>query len=303
MATELKAPIFLLGNVRSGTTMIQDLFGLHPEVVTWFEPRTIWMYADPGRPHDRFDASDAKPAVVKYIRMRFLDYQRQHGGLRIMEKTPSNVLRVPYMNAIFPEAKYVYIVREPLAYLSSSELKWRREISWAKLRKRIAEVPKSQLHYYAWRYFVDKFRKKVLRRKYVSVWGVRYPGIYDDLKDDPIETIIARQWAFASEQVERDLDELDPHLVLRVRYEDFVLNPVEEFRRILAHFGLGSSLRIDEAVRNTVDKDRQNKWKRLKPGSLAPCLPILQPEMERHGYTIPEEFREAFEDLPSPHVA
>ncbi|TIS11405.1 MAG: sulfotransferase, partial [Mesorhizobium sp.] len=35
---ELKPPIFLIGNYRSGTTITQKLIGLHPDVVTWYEP-------------------------------------------------------------------------------------------------------------------------------------------------------------------------------------------------------------------------------------------------------------------------
>ena len=46
MAARLKPPIFLIGNYRSGTTITQNLIGLHPDIVTWYEPRTLWLYAD-----------------------------------------------------------------------------------------------------------------------------------------------------------------------------------------------------------------------------------------------------------------
>ena len=38
LATNLRPPIFLIGNYRSGTTIAQNLIGLHPDVVTWYEP-------------------------------------------------------------------------------------------------------------------------------------------------------------------------------------------------------------------------------------------------------------------------
>jgi len=56
---ELRPPIILIGNHRSGTTLTQELFGLHPDVVTWYEPRTLWRYPDPGRPDDESDERDA----------------------------------------------------------------------------------------------------------------------------------------------------------------------------------------------------------------------------------------------------
>ena len=155
---ELKPPIFLLGNVRSGTSLMHDLFDMHPEVKSWYEPRTIWTYADPARRHDRFDEGDATPRVINYIRSRFLDYQQRHGDARIMEKTPSNLLRIPYVRAIFPEAKYLYLVREPLANISSSELMWSTPVRPHKVWRRLKETPKSQLHYYFGRYLVDHGR-------------------------------------------------------------------------------------------------------------------------------------------------
>ena len=229
MSRELKPPIFLLGNVRSGTTMMWEYFDLHPQVKSWYEPRTVWVYADPRRLHDRFDEADATPGVVRYIRKRFLNYQEHHGGLRVMEKTPSNLVRIPYVQKIFPESKYLYMVRSPLSYLSSSELKWRKAITLRHALDRLWESPTSQLPYYAGRLFVDHFRKKVLRKKHVSVWGIRYEGIYDELKVMDTEEVIAKQWAYASRQANEDLKKLDPAKVLYMRYEDFVADPIGKF--------------------------------------------------------------------------
>jgi hypothetical protein len=293
MSGKLKPPIFLLGNVRSGTSMIQDLFGLHPEVVPWFEPRTIWIYADPRRRHDRFDATDASPRVASYIRSRFLRYQTENGGRRIMEKTPSNVLRIPYMNAIFPESRFLYLIREPLANLSSSELMWRLPIHRHKLWRRIKETPKSQLRHYVGRFAVDQARVRILRRRHVSIWGVRYPGIYDDLKRMSAEEVIATQWTRSSIRARDDVADLPAGSVLTMRYEDFVAEPVASFSRILEHFELEITNSIKMALRERVDAGRQQKWRRLDDTTINKCLPILRNEMSRHGYDIPEEYRES----------
>jgi len=288
----LKPPILLIGNVRSGTSMMHDLFDLHPEVKAWYEPRTVWVYADPGRRHDRFDAGDATPRVKRYIRERFLRRQETHGGLRIMEKTPSNIMRIPYVHAIFPESKFVYIVREPLANLSSSEIKWRQPISFAHIMTRLRMTPRSQLHYYVGRALVDHFRRRILRRPHVSVWGVRYPGIYDDLARLTTEQVIAKQWAACSRQAEEDFASVDPQIVRRVRYEDFVADPVAQFEAILNHFDLDMTDGIAREVQRRVDPGRQLKWKRLDPEVIRACLPYLREEMARHGYTPPDDLIE-----------
>ena len=291
MPAALKPPIFLLGNVRSGTTMIQSLFGLHPEVETWFEPRTVWTYADPARRHDRFDAQDATPRVSAYIRGRFEKYQTVHVGRRIMEKTPSNMLRIPYVHAIFPEARFLYLIREPLANLSSSELMWRLPIHRNKAWRRIKETPKTQLHHYVGRFVIDQTRVRVLRRRHVSIWGVRYPGIYEDLKTMLAEEIIAHQWVKVSAQARTDLADLPARLVLSMRYEDFVADPDNSFATILEHFDLEITPAIAETLRRQIDAGRQQKWRRLDDSVIRKCLAILENEMAQHGYATPKEYR------------
>lgn len=290
---ELKPPIILLGNVRSGTSMTRELFEMHPSVTTIREPRTVWMYADPGRPHDRFTEEDATPRVRRYIRKRFLGFQRERGGLRLMEKTPSNLMRIPFVHKVFPEARYLYLIREPFANLSSSELKWQNPINRVRLMQRLRETPKTQLHYYAWRLFWDRFSRRVLKRKHVSVWGVRYPGIYEDLTRMTVEEVIAKQWVECSRQSARDLEGIPDDLVYRVRYEDLVADPVNRFGDILRHFDLEPTSEMHQQIAEFVDPNRQNKWRRMDIDVMRRCVPILREEMAHHGYSVPEDVEAA----------
>ncbi|MBZ0171160.1 MAG: sulfotransferase, partial [Phycisphaerales bacterium] len=239
---DLKPPILLIGNYRSGTTMLHDLFDLHPEVKSWFEPRTIWQCAAPMRPHDRFDESDATPRIVRYVRKRFLRRQREQGGLRVMDKTPTNTLRIPYVHRIFPESRLIYIVRDPLANLASAEKMWKRApLGTGRAWGRVKECPKTQVPLYAWTYISQQFNRKVLGKQVSGIWGVKYEGIRRDYKTISLEEIIAKQWVTCAKQADEDLKKIEaerPGEVLRLRYEDFVSDPVEQFERVLAHQGL-----------------------------------------------------------------
>jgi hypothetical protein len=297
MSNELKPPIILFGNTRSGSTIVQKVMDVHPEVVKWYEPRTLWLYADPGRRHDEFDEKDATDKVKRYIRKQFLKFQKQHGNRVVLEKTPANILKIPYVRAIFPDAIFLFIVRNPFSFISSVELKWQRPITSKGIRRNLKSAPITQLHHYAGRLFMQRLEKWILRRKYMSIWGPRYKGIDQDLKKHSMLTVIARQWSECSKKAEKDLTLFSNGQVLRLRYEDFVENPISDMERICAHCGLEMTAKMVNAANEWVKSDRQDKWRRFDSRDLAQILPEIQDEMHRHCYEIPPEIAEIAEHM------
>jgi hypothetical protein len=297
MSSQLKPPIILLGNTRSGTTIVQKVVSTHPDIVEWYEPRTLWLYADPSRRHDEFDENDATDRVKRYIRDQFLKFQKQHGNRVVMEKTPANILKIPYVRAIFPEATYLFMVRNPFSFISSVEMKWQRTLTSTGIRRRLQSTPITQLHHYTGRFIRQYFDKRVLRRKYQALWGPRYKGIEEDLKTHDLLTVIARQWSVCSRKAEKDLALFGQGQVLRLRYEDFVANPISDLERICAHCGLEMTNDMVRAAKEWVTPDRQLKWQRFDPADLARILPEIEDEMQRHGYQVPPEIAQAIENL------
>jgi len=288
MPSALKRPIILLGNFRSGTTMLQRILATHHDVVELYEPVGMWLYADPSRDHDEFDESDATERVQKYIRGQFLKYQTEHGDRTIIEKTPHNILRIRYVREVFPDARFLYIVRNPLSFISSVELKWQRPAGSKRLLKRVRSTPITQIPFYLKRFLNQQWYNRILRRKYLSVWGPRYKGIQKDLKDEDMLTVIARQWARAASKADRDLALFEEGQVFRLRYEDFVENPVDYLQRICLHCEVEMTDQMVEYVRTTVRTDRGTKWQRFDAQQLAKIIPELSHEMIRNGYEVPD---------------
>jgi len=297
MSESLKPPIILFGNTRSGTSMVQKVMSAHPQIVEWYEPGELWLYADPSRPHDEFDAVDATPNVARYIRKQFLKYQQRNDNCVIFEKTPKNILKIPYVGAVFPEAAFLYIIRNPFSFISSVEIKWQQTVTGKGILRRLRATPVTQLHYHLAHYLSQQYNKRILRRKYLSVWGPRYKGIQEDLKNHDQLTVIARQWAIGSRKAAADLAQFAPGRVLSFRYEDFVADPLGHMERICAHCGFEMTHHITEAAQTLVKADRQLKWQRFQPRDLARILPEIQSEMERHGYEVPPEIGAGASDL------
>ena len=108
-------------------------------------------------------------------------------------------------------------------------------------------------------------------------------------------TVIARQWSRASSKAERDLASFKDGQVLRLKYEDFVQDPLSEMAYICTHCGLQMTDEMAKTVKETVKTDRKLKWQRFEPQVLARIIPELYDEMERHGYEIPAEIAQAVE--------
>jgi len=101
----------IIGCARSGTSILGELLSSHPDVRYIFEAHNIWEIAGPGENNShRLTQGHATPCVIKSVRKWFLS---QQGSARLLvEKNPRNILRVPYIKKIFPEAKIIHIVRD-----------------------------------------------------------------------------------------------------------------------------------------------------------------------------------------------
>lgn len=101
----------VVGCARSGTSILGELVGAHPGVTYLFEPHHIWESAGLGaNDSHRLMAAHATTEVRARIRQWFREQQRD--GTLIVEKTPRNVLRIPFLRAILPEAQVIHITRD-----------------------------------------------------------------------------------------------------------------------------------------------------------------------------------------------
>lgn len=284
---EFKPPILLIGNVRSGTTMMQDTLEQGGDVVQWFEPRTTWTVGNVEKGHDRFTADMATPKTIRRIHEMFQKYYDSNGGRRIVEKTPSNVLRIPFIHKVFPESKILHIYRDARDNVSSCLPRWGWPMGAPALKKRMRETPILEWPKYFPRFVRDHLGIRLGLTKRVKSWGVVYPGMYEDLKRMDLVEVIATQWVKTLEVAQADLKELDPDIWIEVKYEDLVANPLEGFGRIVDFFDLEMSPALEKYIRENIHQNVVSVYKkRLTPDQIAKIDPIVRPMMERLGYDM-----------------
>jgi Sulfotransferase family len=123
-------PIFVVGMGRSGTTLLGRILAAHRSVGFLNEPKAMWnvirddediigSYAPghPGRLH--LVAEDADENVRDRATALFSWYSRLSRSRRIVDKYPELVFRHSFVQAIFPDARFLVAVRSPWTTLKS----------------------------------------------------------------------------------------------------------------------------------------------------------------------------------------
>jgi hypothetical protein len=133
--------IFVISPPRAGSTLLQRMMGAHPEVFTHPEPHLITPIAHLGvyygidkAPYDHINAAQATKSFIEGLpggEQDYLDALRAYTDTLygrmlstseasfFLDKTPANALVLPFLQRVYPDAKYVVLTRHPLAVFSS----------------------------------------------------------------------------------------------------------------------------------------------------------------------------------------
>ena len=114
-----RPPVFLVGCGGSGTTLLNILLSRQPGILGINEPRDRWfavdprtddigLYRDGGRLELGEDDVTPDARLASRLISRPLVYAER--GL-VVEKSPSNVFRLPWLRALFPSCRFINLVR------------------------------------------------------------------------------------------------------------------------------------------------------------------------------------------------
>lgn len=284
-------PVFVVGAPRSGVRLVYESLAGCGGVFSREEPSIDPLLEMPGlAPAARGWDSDclavADPELVEPCRAAFLGHLRDRddavpdetvgsGAVHTLEFGLKSALRVPFLRAVFPGARFVVVEREAPAAVSSLVEAWEsgRFVTHPSLPE--------------W---------KGLPWSFPLIEGWR------ELSGLGLLEVAWRQWWFISDRLRADVASLPPADVVTLDVEGFLRDPPGEVRRIGDRLGwvvdrpLPSPLPLTGSTLSTPGRD---KWRAASPG----LVPMVEPGGSPPGRSEPAESGVAGGTAPGPAPA
>lgn len=258
-------PLFIVSPPRSGSTLLfetlsgtPDLYTIGNESHQLIESVRGLSPIQRGYDSNRLIAEDADDEVAAMLRASFHASLRDRDGqpasdtspARMLEKTPKNALRIPFLRKIFPEARFIYLHRDPRQVLGSMIDGWRS----------------------------GGFRMYPQLPGWTGLpWSFLLVPGWRDLIGKPLDEVVAAQWQRTTQILLDDLAELDAHCWTSVDYSQLLADPQAQIGRLCDWAGLGWDRTLGKTLplsRSTISQPDANKWRR-HADMIEPRLPDL----------------------------
>jgi hypothetical protein len=129
-------PIFVVGMIRTGTTLVEQVLSSHPDIGGAGEQRFWVQRVKPGATASGFKQYASLPE--EYLsKLQAIS----PGQKRVVDKMPDNFLLLGFLHRVFPEARIIYVSRHPVdTCLSIWSTPNRSRLDWANRKADIVFV-------------------------------------------------------------------------------------------------------------------------------------------------------------------
>jgi Sulfotransferase family len=264
-------PIFLIGCPRSGTSALLQVFLRSPELATvQLEGHILWDEFHPKkrRDSDALAAEDASDRERKYVNLAVRLFARR----RFVDKTPENTLRIGYLDALFPDATFVFLRRRGADNVNSLIEGWRARPRFVTHR---LPTPLEGIAPLDGR-----------------LWSFALLPEWRSLSRASLEEICAQQYVVCNEWVLDAQASMDASRWRDLKYEDFVAAPVDNVRELFASLNVPWSGAVEQYAgeldrrpsATAVTPPRPDKWREQNPDAIERILPLVSETERRLGY-------------------
>jgi hypothetical protein len=219
----------------------------------------------------RLDDSHADPETCEDLRACFLTLLRDHRGepylglppehrpgqVTFLEKTPRNALNLPFLLALFPGARFIYLHRDPRQNVASLVEAW--------------EVGLRSGRFVTFRDLPGWDR---------SAWCFVLPPGWRSMIGKSLIEIAAFQWAETNRILLEDLGKVDRRNWFAVDYDELNAQPAETLKRICGFAGIAVPPGIADRgtlplSRTTLSPPHPDKWRKYE-AAIDAILPQLE---------------------------
>jgi hypothetical protein len=274
----LADPVFVLGCSRSGTTVTYETLAASPHFLSLgVEIPEFWngLYGplNNGWASEAAGVEQARPEHRDAAQRYF--FQRLGNGV-VLDKTCINTLRVPYLNALFPNARYVFIQRDGRDNISSMIDGWRHG--------------RTDGSFHLSRYFGAFPEGVAINGGEFDEWHFFLPPGWREYNRASLEEVCAYQWISANQLALQGKALIAPERWIQIRYEDLFDRPVDMFRDAFERLDLPFDEQMRERCAHLAPtsivkgRPKKQKWREHNPEAIERVLPMIRPLMKELGY-------------------
>ena len=281
-------PVIIVGAGRSGTNALRDALCALRQFQTWpcDEINYIWRHGNRSHATDQFDRTDARPEVASFIRAAFDKQAQKDTQATLVEKTCANSLRVGFVHEVFPNARFIHIVRDGRDVAASAMDRWTAPLDIPYLAAKAKYVPPSDLPYYTSRYLNSRIAKVRSSEDRLSWWGPKFDGMEQLTHDTPLVEVAARQWERCVSLAIEQLDDVPDSQVTTVHYQSLAEDAKGTLARVTAALGVKLDDKPLSIAASTIHAGSIGKWKTaLSDHDVELLTPIVTPALELAGLT------------------
>jgi hypothetical protein len=288
-------PVFIIGSPRSGTTLTLKLFQNQPQITALFEPFKIWRKAF------RYSEDDSYSSNLNWLGFLALKYFYYEpitpNKPFLVVKDPRDSIRVNTLNQLFPQAKFIHIIRDGRDVIASMSRTFVNDIyldiedKWPHVRIPNYKTMLNDLpHINAarqWHYCVETS----LEHLAVIPQDRQLTFYYEDLVNQSVEVskkilnFAYPDLEFESTQLKKVTDSISNQVVKNCDVSG-INNSISEktsWQEKMKQFS--SQVSNDAGSGTTANSLRVSRWQQdLNDEILADCYPIIGDTLKKLGY-------------------
>jgi hypothetical protein len=268
-------PVFIIAAPRSGSTLLFETLATNREFWTVGDESHRQIESIPALhpaagdyASNRLDAGHAGKKTRSTLLGNLVADLRNSAGqplqglaskdipraLRLLEKTPKNALRIPFLQALFPDARFIYLYRNPRDNLSSLLDAWR-----SGHYRTYPELP-------GWE---------------GEPWSLLLVPGWRELVGRPLAEIVAAQWKSTHATMLDDLAAVPQEQWCMLDYADLLQDPTQAIEALCRFSDVPFGERMQQLAsqplrpsRYTLSAPDPEKWRRNAP-ELEVALPLV----------------------------